>query len=214
MYSLFIRPTTMPSPPRAVELPPAPAGRPPGSPRPSPSSTMPGSFAHDRSESKSTKALMTALVIRPERLCARHQRASSAIMKKNLGELHLRAFKNFARLLIVLLWLQDLTMSERNRPRRQIARAKPSFGICGQNPSRMKKETLHIPGISKADRQTGQTRLRSIQRRRAERCGKREQQVALAAHVQRGSAAQNRARRSSPATSAALIQRAASMPDQ
>ncbi len=30
----------------------------------------------------------------------------------------------------------------------------------------------HSPGISKAGRQTGQTRLRSIQRRRAERCSK------------------------------------------
>ena len=36
----------------------------------------------------------------------------------------------------------------------------------------MKKQCFSSPVISKAGRQTGQTRLRSIQRRRAERCGK------------------------------------------
>ena len=52
----------------------------------------------------------------------------------------------------------------------------------------MKKQCFSSPVISKAGRQTGQTRLRSIQRRRAERCGKESSKWHR--HVQRGSAAQ------------------------
>ena len=44
--------------------------------------------------------------------------------------------------------------------------------IQGENPFRNTMRSKQSHGISKAGRQTGQTRLRSIQRRRAERCGK------------------------------------------